>query len=99
MSVASLVERVTYKPGWCFHVTEIVPGVSSVELRGKVTSSWRPHDEILVTFETSLHEGLDEKSMLTALLSLVRHAESHETQEWFKLDGVRWPHSDHSRFY
>ena len=91
------IDRITYKPGWRFEVTR-VGDRASIRLYGDVIDSWHPHAPTMIDFETSVPYDASDEFYLDAAKQLVRRAEQHEINEWFKVDGKRWPTSRHGVF-
>lgn len=96
-SVAELVARVTYKPGWVFEVN--VDEWDGLTLRAVATvpDSHNPPDGITVLgIDTPIPPLDDARQFLEWLGWRLRRIEAHEVREWLAVDGRRIfePHPD-----
>ena len=88
--VASVLERIAYKPGWKFHVEpcDSVPGwmwlvahSTEAESRGDgEREQWR-------TYVIAGHRTIPE--VLASVRKAIQTWELHEADEWFRFDGKR----------
>lgn len=104
----SLIDRITYKPEWKLRLTAEAKSVNrpwqiNVHLDYKVANLDGSYETVDLTTCTTFTE----RSLIEVLVSgdfvryiamnLIRRAELHEIDEWFKLDGVcvTDPHPEH----
>lgn len=88
--VASVVERIAYKPGWEFHVEPCgqVPGWLWLVARSQEPDSrGKGQREQWRTYVMAAH-GTISKILATVRMA-IQTWELHETDEWFRFDGER----------
>ena len=96
-----LLSRVKYKPGWTFELHEEQNGYLSLVVHADVPDSWAPesqtHISMSYTFSKSVFSP-NSGSFFQFVRQSVETTERHEFSEWFKVDDVRWPTTNHALF-
>lgn len=96
-ALASLVERLTFKPGWSFYLENLDRGQGSegltlvIRVTGTNSYSTSPDDLPISVAHYMIvpAAAYDERAWLRWLFDQCLLVETHEAGEWFKLDGSR----------
>jgi hypothetical protein len=97
--LVSLVERLTYRPGWRFGLGDIVRGQGSEGLTlivtGTYPDTYNPDTMIRVNHYFPVPPAAyDERSWRRWLFDRILEVERHEAAEFFQIDGER-PYAPH----
>jgi hypothetical protein len=97
--LASLVQRLTYRPGWRFSLEDIDRGQGSKGLTftalGVYPDTYNPDQQIRVLHcFPVLPAAYDERSWRRWLFERILEIERHEACEFFQIDGER-PYAPH----
>jgi hypothetical protein len=92
--LAGLVEKLTYRPGWSFHLSDRDRGQGSrgLTLSIHVTGpdSYHPEKQIsVVHFMPVPPAAFNERSWRNWLFEQILLVEQHEAQEFFTIDGAK----------
>lgn len=85
----SIIHRLTYKPGWKFHLDFYTVDKVSLAISFDTENAYEPGQIVKIGFRQVLTPStlISEESFIAALMSIIDRAERHETREWFKIDG------------
>lgn len=91
-TLADLVARVTYKPGWTFTLDEISRGQGceglTLLIRAPVVDSFNPTSTVEVCHLMQVPAAaFNERSWRRWILDCIQCVEQHETLEWYRVDG------------
>lgn len=95
-AIASIIQRVSYKPGWVLRAWEPDPIQGSyLSVTVELENSYRPGSTVPLYIHSPIPPMADQTALLTWLAWRLRVVETHELLEWLKVDDRPWidPHA------
>ena len=97
-TLAELVSRISYKPGWTFELRQdrIIEDYAWLEIKAQVRDSRNLEQTVEFVMKRTVPEYLTTPSMFLKWVAYtLREAEIHEMREFFRFDGelVDDPHA------
>jgi hypothetical protein len=100
--LSSLLARIDYKPGYRLRIESQPTYVNVVGTSRKPDATrWRQHDEhqqrmieIFTAISFERYQGMveNERALLEQIFQMLVSEETHEVQEWFRVDGRHYRH-------
>lgn len=89
--LAKIVETIEYKPGWKFGVQPFSYCRNETELiiSADLEDTYNPGSKVLVAEKSIFPNFLTPSEVARFIYRCILDLERHETEEWFRVDGVR----------
>lgn len=94
--LASVLERVSYRPGWTIRVYDGRREGQHIAITTQVPDAYDPAETVTLDVHSMLPPQRDTEAFLTWLSWRLGRLEIHESREWFRYNGRAWddPHAD-----
>lgn len=84
--IQSVLDRVSYKPGWTFGVME-KDSARYLWCTAKVLDVYNPTIELELSTSQSIRWNIRQDELKKEIYRLIMSMEEHELLEWFRIDG------------
>lgn len=97
LSLAAVLERLHYKPGWKFSIMRNTEsGFMTLVVQAAVENVEAPHEKVQINMTETVHPEMTDDEFINTVCSAICKMEMHEVDEYFKVDGrhYREPHPE-----